>query len=236
MRACRRSCWARCCCWPPWSQWAPPRRLSFAGDMIVVLYVAAMSCGPDHVERAYASASPYASIGSSREMMMLLSVEPILAIALSWVRSRPRTLALGGIASLAGAEWTEHQHGDRGRGILPCAPGRGQANCHSTLRRPTRRLWAALWWSKAARAWRCSAGRCGPSSSCSLSCWWRCSFLGRTLETYLVDLLATAVKVLVVLVLVTVIDVVNPRGCASIRPWVISCASGFRHCLPWPLR
>ena len=59
---------------------APP--LAFAGDMIVVLYVAAMS-GVLIMLTGFASASPYASIGSSREMMMLLSVEPILAIALA---------------------------------------------------------------------------------------------------------------------------------------------------------
>ena len=72
--------------------------LAFAGDMIVVIYVAAMS-GVAIMLAGFASASPYASIGSSREMMMLLSVEPILAIALVVGAFKAKTLALGGIAN-----------------------------------------------------------------------------------------------------------------------------------------
>ena len=72
--------------------------LAFAGDMIVVLYVATMS-GVLIMLAGFASASPYASIGSSREMMMLLSVEPILAIALSVGAFKAKTLALGGIVN-----------------------------------------------------------------------------------------------------------------------------------------
>ncbi len=70
--------------------------LWFAGDMIVLLYVAAMSavliilCG-------FASGSPYAFVGSSREMMMALSVEPVLAIALCVGAFKAKTLAVGGM-------------------------------------------------------------------------------------------------------------------------------------------
>jgi len=72
--------------------------LSFAGDMIVVLYVAAMSsvlimfCG-------LASGSPYGSIGSSREMMMALSVEPVLALALVVGAFKARSLALASMTA-----------------------------------------------------------------------------------------------------------------------------------------
>lgn len=72
--------------------------LSQAGDIIVVLYVAAISavlimlCG-------FASGSPYASVGSSREMMMVLSVEPVLAIALCAAAFKAKTLTLGGIVA-----------------------------------------------------------------------------------------------------------------------------------------
>ena len=72
--------------------------LSSAGDMIVVLYVAAMSavlimlCG-------FASGSPYAYVGSSREMMMALSVEPIMAIALTVGAFKARSLALGSMTA-----------------------------------------------------------------------------------------------------------------------------------------
>jgi len=68
--------------------------LAWAGDMIVVLYVAAMAavlimvCG-------FASGSPYAYVGSSREMMMALSVEPILAISLAVGAFKAKSLALG---------------------------------------------------------------------------------------------------------------------------------------------
>lgn len=71
--------------------------LAFAGDMIVVIYVAAMS-GVLIILGGFASASPYAFVGGSREMMMLLSVEPILAIALSVGAFKARTLVVGGIA------------------------------------------------------------------------------------------------------------------------------------------
>ncbi len=74
---------------------APP--LAFAGDLIVVLYVAAMS-GVLIMLAGFASASPYASIGSSREMMMLLSAEPVLAITLCVGAFKAKTLTLAGIA------------------------------------------------------------------------------------------------------------------------------------------
>lgn len=70
--------------------------LAFAGDMIAVLYVAAMSA-TFVMLNAYASGSPYAYIGSSREMMMALSVEPILAIVLSVGAFKAGTLTLGGM-------------------------------------------------------------------------------------------------------------------------------------------
>jgi len=72
--------------------------LAFAGDMIVVIYVAAMSAVLIMLT-GFASASPFAAIGSSREMMMMLSVEPILAIALSVGAFKAKTLALGGIVN-----------------------------------------------------------------------------------------------------------------------------------------
>ncbi len=72
--------------------------LGFAGDMIAVLYVAAMS-SVVLMLNAYASGSPYAFVGSSREMMMALSVEPVLAIALTVGAFRAGTLALAGMAA-----------------------------------------------------------------------------------------------------------------------------------------
>jgi len=61
--------------------WGPDPALGFGGDVIAVLYVAAASAVMLMLT-AFASGSPYASVGGSREMMMLLSVEPVLAVAL----------------------------------------------------------------------------------------------------------------------------------------------------------
>lgn len=72
--------------------------LSFAGDMIVTLYVAALS-SLLLMLNAFACGSPYASVGGSREMMMALSVEPVLAIALTVGAFKAGTLALGGMTA-----------------------------------------------------------------------------------------------------------------------------------------
>lgn len=71
---------------------------AFAGDLIVVLYVATMSTVLIMLV-GFASGSPYASIGSSREMMLLLAVEPVLAIALVVGAFKAKTLALGGMVA-----------------------------------------------------------------------------------------------------------------------------------------
>ncbi len=55
--------------------------LGFAGDIVVLLYVAAISAVLLMLT-AFGSGSPYASVGSSREMMMMLSVEPVMVVAL----------------------------------------------------------------------------------------------------------------------------------------------------------
>lgn len=74
----------------------PP--LGFAGDVIVLIYVASMSV-VILILTAFASRSPYAYVGGSREMMMMLVVEPILAVALVVGALKAGTLATGGILS-----------------------------------------------------------------------------------------------------------------------------------------
>lgn len=59
----------------------PPPPLGFAGDSIVFIYLVALS-GVAIMLGAFASGNPYAYLGASREMMMILSVEPVMAIAL----------------------------------------------------------------------------------------------------------------------------------------------------------
>jgi len=59
----------------------PPPPLSFAGDAIVFLYFVVLA-GAAIMLGAFASGNPYAYIGASREMMMMFSVEPVMAVAL----------------------------------------------------------------------------------------------------------------------------------------------------------
>jgi formate hydrogenlyase subunit 4 len=72
----------------------PP--LGFAGDIVVLLYVSAISAVLLMLT-AFSSGSPYASVGSSREMMMLLSVEPVMVVALVVGALKAGTLATGDI-------------------------------------------------------------------------------------------------------------------------------------------
>jgi len=72
----------------------PP--LGFAGDIVVLLYVAAISAVLLMLT-AFGSGSPYASVGSSREMMMLLSVEPVMVVALVVGALKAGTLATSDI-------------------------------------------------------------------------------------------------------------------------------------------
>lgn len=73
---------------------APP--FGFAGDIVAILYIAAMSTVL-LIVTAYASGSPYASVGGSREMMLLLSVEPVVAVTLVVGAVKAGTLSTGGI-------------------------------------------------------------------------------------------------------------------------------------------
>jgi formate hydrogenlyase subunit 4 len=73
---------------------APP--FGFAGDIIVLLYMAAMSAVLLMLA-AFGSGSPYGSVGSSREMMLLLAVEPVMVVALVVGALKAGTLATSGI-------------------------------------------------------------------------------------------------------------------------------------------
>jgi formate hydrogenlyase subunit 4 len=75
---------------------APP--LGFAGDILVLVYVSSIGAVVVMLT-AFASASPYASVGGSREMMLLLAVEPVLVGALAIGAVKAGTLATGGIAA-----------------------------------------------------------------------------------------------------------------------------------------
>jgi len=183
--------------------------LAFAGDMIVVLYVAAMS-GVLIMLTGFASSSPYASIGSSREMMMLLSVEPILAIALSVGAFKARTLALGGIINwqvqngpsismaIGGVAFFLALQGMAGKLPFDIAEADQEIMGGSLVEQSGPRLALFRWaiWTKQLVLAFLLIEVFFP--------WPRFGFP-------LLDLAITMVKVLVVLTLVAVIDVVNPR-------------------------
>jgi formate hydrogenlyase subunit 4 len=158
----------------------------------------------------FASSSPYASIGSSREMMMLLSVEPILAIALCVGAFKAKTLALGGIVNwqvqngpsismaIAGVAFLLALQAVAGKLPFDIAEADQEIMGGSLVEQSGPRLALFRWtmWVK------------------------QLVFAFLLVEVFfpwpyfaapVVDLAATIVKVLVVLTLVAVVDVVNPR-------------------------
>jgi formate hydrogenlyase subunit 4 len=183
--------------------------LAFAGDLIVVLYVATMSTVLMMLV-GFASASPYASIGSSREMMMLLSVEPILAIALTVGAFKAKTLALGGIIAwqlqngpsismaIGGVAFFLALQAVAGKLPFDISEADQEIMGGPLVEQSGPRLalfrWA-VWTKQLVLAFLLV----------------EVFFPWPHFESYLVSFFATTAKVLIVLVLVMVIDVVNPR-------------------------
>lgn len=75
---------------------APP--LDFAGDFIAFLYFASLSAVAVMMG-AFASINTYAYVGATREMMMMLTVEPVLAVALIAAAIKAHTLSLGSMST-----------------------------------------------------------------------------------------------------------------------------------------
>jgi formate hydrogenlyase subunit 4 len=183
--------------------------LAFAGDMIVVIYVATMS-GVLIMLGGFASASPYAFIGSSREMMMLLSVEPVLAIALTVGAFKAKTLALAGIRdwqvqngpsismAIAGVAFLLALQAMAGKLPFDIAEADQEIMGGPLVEQSGPRLALLRWavWVKQLALVFLLVGVFSPWPH---------------FGTYLIDLLGTIVKVILVFVLVCVIDVVNPR-------------------------
>lgn len=185
----------------------PP--LAFAGDMIVVIYVAAMSAVLIMLG-GFASASPYAFVGSSREMMMLLSVEPVVAIALCVGAFKAKTLALAGIQdwqiqngpsismAIAGVAFFLALQAMAGKLPFDIAEADQEIMGGPLVEQSGPRLALLRWamWVK---------------QLVLIFLLVEVFFPWPHFGNYLVDVGATIVKVLTVLVLVSVIDVVNPR-------------------------
>jgi formate hydrogenlyase subunit 4 len=150
--------------------------LAFAGDMIVVLYVAAMSAVLIMVA-GFSSASPYASVGSSREMMMLLAVEPTLAVALTVGAFKAHTLALGGIV-----DWQVHN----GPSVSLALGGVAfflalqavAAKLPFDIAEADQEIMGGPLVEQSGPRLALSAGPCGLSSFYSPFCWWKSSAPG----------------------------------------------------------
>ncbi|MGO9087985.1 MAG: respiratory chain complex I subunit 1 family protein [Terriglobales bacterium] len=183
--------------------------LAFAGDLIVMLYVSTMSAVLIMLV-GFASASPYASIGSSREMMMLLSVEPILAIALCVGAFKAKTLALGGIVN-----WQVHN-----------GPTISMAIAGMAFLLALQAVAGKLPFDIAEADQEIMGGSLVEQSGPRLALFRWTMWVKQLVLAFLLvevffpwpyfavpvaDLAATVVKVLVVLTLVAVVDVVNPR-------------------------
>lgn len=72
----------------------PP--LGLAGDAIVWIYVVSIAAVAVMLG-AFASGNPYAYVGASREMMMVLTAEPVAVIALLTAAVKAQSLVIGGM-------------------------------------------------------------------------------------------------------------------------------------------
>ena len=187
---------------------APPP-LGFAGDLIVLISVAGMGA-VFLILTAFASGSPYAFVGGSREMMLLLTVEPAVAIALVVGAVKAGTLAIGGIAAwytangpslsmiLAGVTLFLALQAQAGKLPFDVAEAEQELMGGPTVELSGPRLALVRWalWVRQLVFALLLVEVFVP--------WPRLGFLP-------IDLALALVKALVVLLLVAVIDVVNPR-------------------------
>jgi len=186
---------------------SPP--LGFAGDVIGILYIAAIGTVLIMLT-AYASGSPYAAVGGSREMMMLLTVEPVVAVALVVGAVKAGTLSAGGIATwnaehgpsismiMAGVALFLAVQAQAGKLPFDIAEADQEVMGGPLVEQSGPRLALFRWtlWAKQLVFALLLVELFVP--------WPR-------LGNVVADLLLTLVKTLLVLVLVAVVDVVNPR-------------------------
>ena len=77
----------------PYGKWVP---VKFSGDIVVFFYVLAM-VSVAIIIGAFSTQNAHSNIGGHREMMMVLSVEPILGVALGIFAFKAGTLSLSAI-------------------------------------------------------------------------------------------------------------------------------------------
>lgn len=186
-----------------------PAPLGTWGDVIVLIYVASMS-SVLLMLAAFATGSPYASVGGSREMMLLFTVEPVMAVALVVAAFKARTLETGQILDWQVAHGPTISMAIAGialflalqaqAGKLPFdIPEADQEVMGGPLVEFSGPRLAVFRWALWSKQLVCAF------LLVELFVPW--PWTGR----YPLDLVVGLVKVLVVLLLVAVIDVVNPR-------------------------
>jgi formate hydrogenlyase subunit 4 len=187
---------------------APPP-LGGMGDVIVLIYLASLSAVLV-ILAAFGSGSPYAFVGGSREMMLLLSVEPVMVVALIVAALKAGTLVTGDILGwhlgsgpavsmvLAGLAFFLALQAQAGKlpFDIPEADQELMGGPFAEFSGPRLALLRWTLWTKQLVFAFLLVELFAP--------WPRVGL-------YPVDLLLALVKVLVVLLVVQVVDVVNPR-------------------------
>lgn len=186
-----------------------PPPLGMAGDVLVLLYVASMSVVL-LILTAFGSGSPYAYVGGSREMMMLLTVEPVVAVALVVGAVKAGTLETGAIAA-----W----HLTHGPSISMAIAG---VALFLTLQAQAGKLPFDVAEADQEIMGGPLIEQSGPRMALFRLALWSRQLLFSLLfvelfvpwphtGTWLLDLVLALAKVLVVLLLIGLVDVVNPR-------------------------
>jgi formate hydrogenlyase subunit 4 len=175
----------------------------------VLLYVSAISAVLLMLT-AFGSGSPYASVGSSREMMMLLSVEPVMVVALVVGALKAGTLATSDIIvwqlehgptismAIAGIAFFLALQAQAGKLPFDIPEADQEIMGGPLIEQSGPRLALFRWamWSKQFVLAVLLVGVFAPWPGTG---------------TFVLDLLLTLVKAFVVLVVVALVDVVNPR-------------------------
>lgn len=183
--------------------------LGTSGDVIVLIYVASMSAVLLMLT-AFATGSPYAFMGGSREMMMLLSVEPVMAVALIVGAFKAGSLATGQILDWQVANGPTISMGIAGIALFLALQAQAGKLPFDIAEADQELMGGPL------------VEISGPRLALLRWTLWakQLVFAFLLVELYVpwpraglypADLVLALVKVLVVLVLVAVVDVVNPR-------------------------
>jgi formate hydrogenlyase subunit 4 len=183
--------------------------LGFTGDFIVLLYFAAFSAVAIMLS-GFASGNPYAYLGAAREMMLLLTVEPVMAVALVVAALKSGSLGLDNLVNWQLAHGPSVSMVVAGIAFLLALQAQA-AKLPFDVAEADQEIMGGPFIEQG-----------GPRLALfKLTCWAKQLVFSFLLVQVFVpwprlglpaaDLAVTAVKVLVVVVLIGLVDVVNPR-------------------------